>query len=84
MTGPEHYREAEVALDTAAKAEFDSNLERYNLARAQVHAMLAVAAATALTATVTANRSCAAWTQLWAAIANPTPTDDTANGGDPA
>ena len=46
MTGPEHYREAEENLAIAAGAEGDSNTERFHLAAAQVHATLALAAAT--------------------------------------
>lgn len=48
MTGPEHYREAEKHLAYAKSADFDSDSERYNLGAAQVHATLALAAATAL------------------------------------
>ena len=48
MTGPEHYREAEDALETAAEEEIGSTGERYYLDKAQVHATLALAAATAL------------------------------------
>jgi hypothetical protein len=56
MTGPEHYREAERLLATA----YEDNLTTYegenpaaarNIAEAQVHATLALAAATALPAT---------------------------------
>ncbi len=46
MTGPEHYREAEQHLRWAIESEQDGNGERFNLAVAQVHATLAVAAAT--------------------------------------
>ncbi len=48
MTGPEHFKHAEQLLDWASAGELDSNIERYHLAAAQVHATLAVAAATAL------------------------------------
>lgn len=48
MTGPEHYRYAEILLDEAGDAENGSDHERYLVAKAQVHATLAVAAATAL------------------------------------
>lgn len=51
MTGPDHYRAAEEHLVVARKAEIGSNGERYNLAAAQVHATLALAAATALNGT---------------------------------
>lgn len=54
MTGPEHYREAERLLEQAASWEdggaffaVDSGI-KYDLAAAQVHATLALAAATAL------------------------------------
>ena len=47
MTGPEHYREAEWDIDRAIEAAADSGHEAgHYLARAQVHATLAVAAAT--------------------------------------
>jgi hypothetical protein len=48
MTGPGHYQEAERLLLQAANADTGSNGERYSLAAAQVHATLALAAATAL------------------------------------
>lgn len=48
MTGPEHYREAEAALETAAEEAIGSKGERYQLDKAQVHAILALAAAIAL------------------------------------
>lgn len=47
MNGPDHYREAEINLTWAAEARGESN-EQYHLAVAQVHATLALAAATAL------------------------------------
>jgi hypothetical protein len=50
VTGAEHYEAAEVHL-AAAEEEGpnpDSPLERYHLGMAQVHALLALAAATAL------------------------------------
>jgi orotidine-5'-phosphate decarboxylase len=46
MTGPEHYQEAEQHLEQAKGNEPGSDMERYNLVAAQVHATLAVAAAT--------------------------------------
>ncbi|MFD5245669.1 hypothetical protein ACFWIW_14045 [Amycolatopsis sp. NPDC058340] len=46
MTGPEHYAEAESKLQRAVETTLGSDEERYNLASAQVHAMLALAAAT--------------------------------------
>lgn len=48
MNGPEHYREAERLLEIAAEdANIGSEEERYSLTAAQVHATLALAAATA-------------------------------------
>jgi hypothetical protein len=51
MTGPEHYREAELSLETAAKC-IDGTVTLMTAeqayAEAQVHATLALAAATAL------------------------------------
>jgi hypothetical protein len=50
MNGPEHYAEAERCLDTAAR-DFDrgnASGATFELQRAQVHATLAQAAATAL------------------------------------
>jgi hypothetical protein len=53
MTGPEHYREAEQLIAAARSTAQASTLEsthRYaqTIAEAQVHAMLALAAATAV------------------------------------
>jgi hypothetical protein len=48
MTGPEHYREAEKLLDEANAEPAGSEMERYQLDAAQVHATLALTAATAL------------------------------------
>lgn len=42
MTGEEHYRHAEQLLDMAAEDELGSDGERYRLAKAQVHATLAL------------------------------------------
>lgn len=47
MTGPEHYTHAEQLLDMAGDDEPGSDVERYRVAAAQVHATLALAAATA-------------------------------------
>ncbi|WP_377324705.1 hypothetical protein ACFJIY_07530 [Pimelobacter simplex] len=47
MNGPENYREAEVALRSAASSELGSSEEQYHLTVAQVRATLALAAATA-------------------------------------
>jgi len=44
MTGPEHYCEAERLLEVAREdVNIGSELERYSLAAAQVHATLALA-----------------------------------------
>ncbi|MFD6970719.1 hypothetical protein [Streptomyces sp. NPDC059949] len=57
MTGPEHYREAELLLATAHDGN-DTTFEGHNpeadreIAKAQVHATLALAAATAMSAPV--------------------------------
>lgn len=52
MTGPEHYQYAQQLLENAGDEEgFGSDAERFYLAKAQVHATLALAAATAVTAT---------------------------------
>lgn len=48
MTGPDHYREAEDLLNSAENEQTGSDTERYFLGAAQVHATLALAAATAL------------------------------------
>jgi hypothetical protein len=47
MTGPEHYREAEQLLEQARASDVGGDMERYSVAAAQVHATLALAAATA-------------------------------------
>lgn len=46
-SGPEHYAEAERLLDKAQGEDAGNHLERYFLSAAQVHATLALAAATA-------------------------------------
>ncbi len=67
MTGPEHYREAEELLAYAQdKTEYGSDIERYHLAAAQVHATLALAAATA---TSLADHPAADWDD-WRPIAS--------------
>jgi hypothetical protein len=43
MTGPEHYREAERAIEHARTTEDDPVLQASYLAEAQVHATLALA-----------------------------------------
>lgn len=45
MNGPDHYRKAEQLLDLAKYSELGSDEERFQLAAAQVHATLALAAA---------------------------------------
>ncbi|MET8334427.1 hypothetical protein [Streptosporangium canum] len=57
MTGPENYREAEKLLDAAENTPMGSDEERYYLGAAQVHATLALAAATALNAPLHDNTS---------------------------
>lgn len=47
MTGPEHYAAAEALLADARHAHVEDDAKRW-LARAQVHATLALAAATAI------------------------------------
>ncbi|MFE0027086.1 hypothetical protein [Amycolatopsis sp. NPDC059021] len=59
MTGPEHYSEAEDHLETAVE-EDGSEQARYHLAAAQVHATLALAAATASAGRM-GNRTSTAW-----------------------
>lgn len=70
MTGPEHYQEAERLLATA----YEDNLTAYEgenpaaarqIAEAQVHATLALAAATAAQDSVagTTHADCKAWTE---------------------
>jgi hypothetical protein len=48
MTGPEHFKQAEKELDRAYVEPIDDGTAGYHLARAQVHATLALAAAQAL------------------------------------
>jgi hypothetical protein len=48
MTGPQHYVEAERLRERATAADLSPDEEQYLLAAAQVHATLALAAATAL------------------------------------
>ena len=49
MTGPEHYSEAERLVEMGELDDYPGEAERYlrDIARAQVHATLALAAATA-------------------------------------
>lgn len=51
MTGPEHYRKAEELIGKAAKHGDGTDRQATTLAAAQVHATLALAAATAMPAT---------------------------------
>jgi hypothetical protein len=46
-SGPDHYREAEQLLDEAIEGESDGFTRAERIAAAQVHAILALAAATA-------------------------------------
>ena len=48
MTGPEHYRAAEEMLEKSGSPDSSGEQGRHLLAAAQVHATLALAAATAL------------------------------------
>lgn len=48
MTGPEHYREAERLVGEVIDKELPDHVVRGYMATAQVHATLALAAATAL------------------------------------
>lgn len=48
MTGPEHYREAEDCITIAAGAESGSVSEAFHLQLGQLHATLALTAATAV------------------------------------
>jgi hypothetical protein len=48
VTGPEHYREAEQALELATQASPDPEVAALLIAGAQAHATLAAAAATAM------------------------------------
>lgn len=81
MTGPEHYREAERLLATA----YEGNLTTYEgenpeaarqIAEAQVHATLALAAATALSEpTRAAPRATVPEWDAWQDAAGVTPND---------
>lgn len=48
MNGPEHYAAAESYLELACNTDEGEHLEGFRLAAAQIHATLALAAATAL------------------------------------
>jgi len=48
VNGSEHYQYAETLLALASDDELGSDTQRFRLAKAQVHATLALAAATAL------------------------------------
>jgi hypothetical protein len=56
MTGPEHYREAEQLLGARRSGESAEDAAS-RLAEAQIHATLALAAATALTGNAEADRA---------------------------
>lgn len=62
MSGPEHYEHAEELLDEADRRDAGSDLERYCLAAAQVHAALAVAASNVIS-TLTSPDQFRAWRQ---------------------
>ncbi len=64
MTGPEHYRKAEEALAKLPESVAGGHYERALLDEAQVHATLAVAAATA----ATTRRTSTATTEIDVAI----------------
>jgi hypothetical protein len=68
MTGAEHYEHAEMLLDFAGGDDTGSAVERYHLRAAQVHATLALAAATALSTVSTVSnmpvRDADAWQDL--------------------
>jgi len=66
MTGPEHYRKAEKYLKDAKESELGSDTERWQLATAQVHATLALAAATAIRPSdyVTDRAEWSAWAEV--------------------
>ena len=74
MTGPEHYRKAEAHLTEAQRMGEYPETERTHLAYAQLHATLAAAAATALTAVTHVYPSCAQWAKQWSCITEPTTT----------
>lgn len=50
MTGPEHYTAAEEFIETAKTSDIGTDSQRLTLMAAQVHATLALAAATAMAA----------------------------------
>jgi hypothetical protein len=73
MTGPEHYREAEELLlrasdDSAYDSAYDIDVGRFTsadlIAQAQVHATLALAAATAEAAPVNRGPLGGAWAEI--------------------
>ena len=68
-TGPEHYREAERLLETTGE---DDHWRAYKLRAAQVHATLALAAATAL-GHLTEGGPLSADRQAWIATASEHP-----------
>lgn len=66
MKGTEHYMGAEESLRQAADAPFGTYTGQYHLAVAQVHATLALAAATALATPMdlTGNQERDAWREV--------------------
>ena len=75
MTGPEHYREAEAALGTLYALEAGSPAEAARLAEAQVHATLALAAATALSRYTPEDKFPEADKRAWYVAASEGPAD---------
>ena len=73
MTGPEHYREAEKILELTS---LEDHYRNYHLQAAQVHATLAAAAATALTAGDRYQAMQADMTEWRMAAGNPLPGED--------
>lgn len=72
MTGPEHYRAAEEYLyrlaERVAEGDCETAVAQYNLAKAQVHATLAVAAATALQPVIDGEESPWRLAMKWAEV----------------
>lgn len=64
MNGPDHYREAETYLRSAAQAGEDLALASYAAQVAQAHATLALAAATAAGYFITNDEGANAWGEV--------------------
>ncbi len=64
MDGPQHYLEAEQALDLAAEAADVPDLAALLIAGAQAHATLALAAATAMTSPEMDDLDLTAWDKV--------------------